>query len=80
MGGKVRTQVGSALPVGDTQGAPGPGRQVDRESLPLGIRALILGWTGRRDPRDDEERLAAIRRGPRYAAHLAPVKPHGDEG
>jgi len=79
MGGRIRTQVGSA-PVGGTQGAPGPGREVNRESLPLGIRALILGWTGGRDPRDDEERLAAIRRGPRYAAHLAPVKSRDDAG
>jgi hypothetical protein len=79
VGERVRTQVGSALPVGGTQGAPGTGREVDRESLPLGIRALILGWTGGRDPRDDEERLAAIRKGPRFVAPPAPDPP-GDAG
>jgi len=79
MGERVRTQIGGALPVGGTQGAPSPGRGVDRESLPQGIRALIVGWTGGRDSREDEERLAAIRRGARFARPPVLVEPR-DEG
>ena len=68
MGERVRTQLGSALPVDGTQGAPAPGREVKRESMSPGIRNLILGWGEGPEPRDDDERLAAIRRGPRFVA------------
>ena len=66
MGERVRTQLGSALSTGK-QGAPGPGPEGNRESMALGIRNLILAWGDGPDPRDDDERLAAIRRGPRFA-------------
>ena len=29
----------------------------------MGIRELVIGWGGKSEPRDDEERLAAIRLG-----------------
>ena len=74
MGERVRTELGSALPAGK-QGAPGPGR----ESMSAGIRSMILAWTEGPDPRNDEERLAAIRRGPRFVAHPVLVEPR-DEG
>jgi hypothetical protein len=74
MGERVRTQLGSALPAGK-QGAPGPGH----ESMSAGIRNLILAWTEGPDPRDDEERLAAIRRGQRFVARPVLIEPH-DEG
>jgi hypothetical protein len=63
MGERVRTQIGSALPFGERQGAPGPAREVDEESMSMGIRSLLLGWGEGRDPRDHDERLAALRRG-----------------
>ena len=65
MGERVRTQLGSALPLGEqeTQSAPSPGRDADEESMSIGIRALLLGWGGTTEPRDDDERLAALRRG-----------------
>jgi hypothetical protein len=63
MGDGVRTDRGSAMPAGERQGAPGPGHEVNRESMPLGIRNLILAWGEGPDPRDDDERLAAIRMG-----------------
>ena len=77
MGATVRTQRGSALPAGK-QGAPGPGREVDEESMSTGIRELVVGWGGSPEPDDDEERLAAIRKGPRFA-RPALVEPR-DEG
>ncbi len=63
MGERVRTQVGSTLLSGERQGAPGPAHEVDEESMSMGIRSLILAWGEGRDPRDDDERLAALRRG-----------------
>ena len=63
MGERVRTQIGSALPFGERQGAPGPAREVGEESMSMGIRTLILAWGEGRDPRDDDERLAALRKG-----------------
>ena len=57
-----RTDRGSALPAGK-RGAPGPVREIDRESMPLAIRELVKGWGGESEPRHDEERLAALRRG-----------------
>ena len=66
MGATVRTQRGSALPAGK-QGAPGPGREVDEESMSTGIRELIMGWGGASEPSDDDQRLAAIRKEPRFA-------------
>jgi hypothetical protein len=53
---------GSALPAGK-RGAPGPGGEINRESMSLGIRELVLGWGGESEPQDDDERLAALRRG-----------------
>jgi hypothetical protein len=41
----TRTIRGSALPPGEGQGAPSPG--ADEDSLPAGIRNLILGWGGK---------------------------------
>ena len=64
MGERVRSQLGSALPFGESQGAPDPGHGIDEESMSTGIRNLLLGWGEGHDPRDDDERLAAIRRGP----------------
>jgi len=61
MGERVRAQLGSALPGREQQGAPGP--EGVEESMPMGIRELVLGWGGQSEPRDDEERLAALRRG-----------------
>ena len=64
MGERVRAQLGSALPNGERQGAPGrPVQEVDEESMSTGIRELVLGWGGQSEPDDDEERLAALRRG-----------------
>jgi hypothetical protein len=68
MGERVRTQVGSAVPFGERQGAPGPAREVERESMSLGIRNMLLAWGEGHDPRDDDERLAAIRSGPRFVS------------
>jgi hypothetical protein len=62
MGERVRTQLGSAL-LGERQGAPGPAREVDEESMSMGIRNLLVAWGEGRDLRDDDERLAALRRG-----------------
>jgi hypothetical protein len=78
MGERVRTQVGSALPAGK-RGAPGPGREVNRESMSLGIRNLILAWGEGPEPRDDDERLAAIRMGSRFVAPSVDAEPL-DEG
>ena len=75
MGERVRTQLGSALPTGK-QGAPGPGRELNRESMSPGIRNLILAWGEGPEPRDDDERLSAIRRGPRFVAVPDPAEPH----
>ena len=74
MGERVRTQVGSALPAGK-RGAPGPAR----ESMPLGIRNMILAWGEGPDPRDDDERLAAMRKGRRFVARPDVMEPR-DEG
>ena len=63
MGERVRAQLGSALPSGERQGAPGPEHEVDDESMSMGIRELVAGWAGQSDSQDDEERLAALRRG-----------------
>jgi len=66
MGRGDRTIGGSTLPTGRKQGAPGPGREVDEDSMSTGIRELLLGWGRESEPRDDEERLerlAALRRG-----------------
>jgi hypothetical protein len=65
MGERVRTQLGSALPPGEkeTQSAPSPVGDVIEESMSIGIRALLLDWGGKREPGDDDERLAALRRG-----------------
>jgi len=60
--GGPRTDRGSALPALARQGVPSPGPKVDEESMSTGIRDLVLGWGGS-EPRDDDERLAAIRRG-----------------
>jgi len=35
--------------------------------MSTGIRELVVGWGGAPEPRDDEERLAAIRKGARFA-------------
>ena len=52
---------GSTLPTGQKQGAPRP--VADEESMPTGIRELVLGWGGESEPHDDDERLAALLRG-----------------
>jgi len=75
MGERVRAQLGSALPSGERQGAPGPEHEVDDESMSMGIRELVVGWAGQSDSQDDEERLAALRRGRlRHETH----DPRGD--
>ena len=63
MGERVRAQLGSALSSEERQGAPGPEHEVDEESMSMGIRELVLGWGGQSEPHDDDERLAALRRG-----------------
>jgi len=68
MGGRVQSQLGSTLPPGERQGAPIPRRGSDGESMSMGIRNLLLAWGEGHDPRDDDERLAAIRRGARFVA------------
>jgi len=73
--GKGGTDHDSALATAARQGAPGPGR----ESMSAGIRNLIIAWTEGPDPRDDDERLAAIRRGPRFAARPVLVEPSDEE-
>jgi hypothetical protein len=73
MGERVRTEVGSALPA-RKQDAPGPGR----ESMPASIRNLITAWGEGPDPRDDDERLAAIRSGPRFFVRPVSTEPHGE--
>ncbi len=65
MGERVRSQLGSAL-FWERQGAPDPGHGIDRGSMSMGILNLLLAWGEGHDPRDDDERLAAIRRGPRF--------------
>jgi hypothetical protein len=77
MGEGVRTDRGSALPAGK-RGAPGSGREINRESMELEIRNLIVAWGEGPDPRDDDERVAAIRKGARFA-RPAPTEPL-DEG
>ena len=42
----------------------------------MGIRNLLLAWGEGHDPRDDDERLAAIRRGSRF---VGPSESSGDE-
>jgi hypothetical protein len=61
MGERVRAQIGSALPNRERQGAPGPGHETDEESMSIGIRELVMGWGGQSEPREDDERLAALR-------------------
>jgi hypothetical protein len=61
MGERVRAQIGSALPDGERQGAPGPGHVTDEESMSIGIRELVIGWGGQAEPREVDERLAALR-------------------
>ena len=68
MGEKVRTQLGIALPFGERDGAPTPAHEVHEESMSMGIRNLLLAWGEERDPRGDDERLAAIRMGPRFVS------------
>ena len=65
---KVRTQLGSALPFEEWEGAPAPAHVVHEESMSMGIRNLLLAWGEGRDPRGDDERLAAIRMGPRFVS------------
>ena len=67
MGGRVRAQIGSAMPDGERQGAPSPVRGTEEESMSIGIRNLLLAWGEARDPRDDDERLDALRRAKVYA-------------
>jgi hypothetical protein len=67
MGGRVRAQIGSALPDGERQGAPGPGLATEEDSLSNAIRELVFGWGGQSEPRDDDERLDALRRAKVYA-------------
>ena len=61
MGERVRAQIGSALPNGERQGAPGPGHATEEDSMSNAIRELVFGWGGQSDPRDDDERLDALR-------------------
>ena len=61
MGERVRAQLGSTLPTGERQGAPGAVHAVDEESMSSGIRELVQGWGGQSEPRDDEVRLATLR-------------------
>ena len=61
MGERVRAQIGSALPNGERQGAPGPGHETEEESMSIGIRELVLGWGGQSEPHEDDERLATLR-------------------
>ena len=63
MGRGDRIIGGSTLPIGQKQGAPRPGQETDEESMSKGIRELLLGWGRESEPRDDEERLASLRRG-----------------
>jgi len=63
MGEGVRTQLGSTLPLGEGQSAPGPERDADEESMSTGMRELLVGWGGKVEPRESDERLAALRRG-----------------
>lgn len=63
MGKGIRADSGSTLPTGVRQGAPSPGDEVEEGSMSTGFRNLIVGWGGKSEPRDDEERLAAIRMG-----------------
>ena len=63
MGRGVRIVGGSTLPTGQKQGAPRPGQGAEEESMPTGIRELVLGWGGESEPHDDAERLAALLRG-----------------
>ena len=61
MGERVRTQIGSALPTREGQGAPGPGHEVEDDSMSVGIRELVVGWGGSESTDDGDERLAALR-------------------
>jgi hypothetical protein len=61
MGGRVRAQIGGALPDGEGQAAPGPGPATEQESMSSAIRELVFGWGGQSDPRGDDERLDALR-------------------
>ena len=61
MGERVRAQIGSALPDGERQGAPGPGHETDEESMSSGMRELVMGWGGQAEPHEDDERLATLR-------------------
>ena len=67
MGERVRAQIGSALPDGERQGAPGPGHATEEDSMSVVIRELVFGWGGQSDPRDDDERLDALRNANVYA-------------
>ena len=72
MGERVRSQLGSAMPHRERQGAPDARHGIDGESMSMGIRNLLLAWGEGNDPRDDDERLAAIRRGPRFVGPSNP--------
>lgn len=61
MGERVRAQIGSALPDGERQGAPGPELATEEDSMSSAIRELVLRWGGQSDPRNDDERLEALR-------------------
>ena len=67
MGGRVRAQIGSALPDAERQGAPGPELTTEEDSMSVMIRELVFGWGGQPDPRDDDERLDALRTAKVYA-------------
>ena len=72
-----RTVWGSALATTARQGKPGPAHEVDEDSMSTGIRELVLGWGGASEPGDDEARLAAMRKGPRFARPEL-VEPHDE--
>ena len=61
MGERVRAQIGSALPAGEKQGAPSSGHATEEDSMSSAIRELVFGWGGQSDPRNDDERLDALR-------------------
>jgi hypothetical protein len=53
MGVGVRMDRGGALPTGERQGAPGPGRGGDDDAMSPHIRKLILGWGGDLEQREE---------------------------
>ena len=72
MGAGDRTVQGSAVRIAAKKGAPRPGREVDRDAMSTGIRELVQGWGGAPEPGHDDERLAAIRQGARFARPVLP--------